>query len=84
MECAPYVQCVWAWQELLTRSDQGVVGIFMYMLMKSDVVQVKGRLDRFRDLIYIDDVVQGWERVLFGQAYNQTFNLGDGVSYILR
>lgn len=63
----------------ITRSDQGVVGIFMYMLMKSDVVQVKGRLDRFRDLIYIDDVVQGWERVLFSQAYNQTFNLGTGV-----
>jgi UDP-glucose 4-epimerase len=63
----------------ITRSDQGVVGIFMYMLMKSDVVQVKGRLDRFRDLIYIDDVIQGWERVLYGQAYNQTFNLGTGV-----
>jgi len=63
----------------ITRMDQGVVGIFMYMLMKSDVVQVKGRLDRFRDLIYIDDVIQGWERVLYSQAYNQTFNLGTGV-----
>jgi UDP-glucose 4-epimerase len=63
----------------ITRSDQGVVGIFMYMLMKSDVVQVKGSLDRFRDLIYIDDVIQGWERVLHSQAYNQTFNLGTGV-----
>jgi len=63
----------------ITRTDQGVVGIFMYMLMKSDVVQVKGRLDRFRDLIYIDDVIQGWERVLYSDAYNQTFNLGTGV-----
>lgn len=63
----------------ITRPDQGVVGIFMYMLMKSDVVQVKGRLDRFRDLIYIDDVIQGWERVLYSEAYNQTFNLGTGA-----
>lgn len=63
----------------ISRSDQGVVGIFMYMLMKSDEVQVKGRLDRFRDLIYIDDVIQGWERVLFSKAYNQTFNLGTGI-----
>jgi UDP-glucose 4-epimerase len=63
----------------ITRSDQGVVGIFMYMLLKSDEVQIKGRLDRFRDLIYIDDVIQGWERVLFSQAYNQVFNLGTGI-----
>ena len=63
----------------ITRPDQGVVGIFMYMLMKSDVIQVKGRLDRFRDLIYIDDVIQGWERVLESDAYDQTFNLGTGI-----
>jgi len=63
----------------ISRSDQGVVGIFMYMQMKKDVVEVKGRLDRFRDLIYIDDVIQGWEKVLFSEAYNQTFNLGTGV-----
>ncbi len=63
----------------IARSDQGVVGIFMHMLMKSDVVQIKGSLDRFRDLIYIDDVIQGWERVLHGKEYNQTFNLGTGV-----
>jgi UDP-glucose 4-epimerase len=62
----------------ITKPDQGVVGIFMNMLRGSDVVQVKGSLARFRDLIGIDDVVQGWERCLHGHAYNQVFNLGTG------
>jgi UDP-glucose 4-epimerase len=62
----------------ITKPDQGVVGIFMNMLRQSDVVQVKGSLARFRDLICIDDVIQGWERCLMSQAYNQAFNLGTG------
>jgi UDP-glucose 4-epimerase len=62
----------------ITKPDQGVVGIFMNMLLQRDDVQVKGRLDRFRDLIFIDDVVQGWDRCLQSSAFNQSFNLGTG------
>jgi UDP-glucose 4-epimerase len=62
----------------ITKPDQGVVGIFMNMLTTKDEVQVKGRLDRFRDLIFIDDVIQGWDRCLSSDAYNQSFNLGTG------
>ena len=62
----------------ITKPDQGVVGIFMNMLLKADNVQVKGSLARFRDLIYIDDIVAGWDRCLFGKVYNQSFNLGTG------
>jgi len=62
----------------ITKPDQGVVGIFMNMLLQDDVVRVNGSLDRFRDLIYIDDVVQGWDLCLHGGAYNQAFNLGTG------
>jgi UDP-glucose 4-epimerase len=62
----------------ITKPDQGVVGIFMNMLLQRDVVQVKGSMDRFRDLIFIDDVIQGWERCLRASAYNQVFNLGTG------
>ncbi len=62
----------------ISKPDQGLVGIFMNMLMQGDVVQVKGRLDRFRDLIFIGDVVHGWERCLHGSVYNQVFNLGTG------
>jgi UDP-glucose 4-epimerase len=60
------------------KPDQGVVGIFMNMLLKQDVVQVRGSLDRFRDLIHIDDVIQGWDRCLASNAVNQPFNLGTG------
>ena len=62
----------------ITKPDQGVVGIFMNMLLKSEHVQVKGSLARFRDLIFIDDVIQGWEKCLAGTAYNQSLNLGTG------
>ena len=62
----------------ITKPDQGVVGIFMNMLLQQNNVQVKGRLDRFRDLIYIDDVVHGWDLCLYGGAFNQVFNLGTG------
>jgi UDP-glucose 4-epimerase len=63
----------------ITKPDQGVVGIFMNMMTKGDNVQVKGRLDRFRDLIYVEDVIQGWDRCLHGSTYNEMFNLGTGV-----
>jgi UDP-glucose 4-epimerase len=62
----------------ITKPDQGVVGIFMNMLIHSDRIQIKGSLDRFRDLIYIDDVIQGWDLCLHGTAYNRSFNLGTG------
>jgi UDP-glucose 4-epimerase len=62
----------------ITKSDQGVVGIFMNMLLKQDSVQVKGSLDRFRDLIHVDDVTQGWDLCLFSNKYNQSYNLGSG------
>jgi UDP-glucose 4-epimerase len=63
----------------ITKPDQGVVGIFMNMLRHQDEVVVKGRLDRFRDLIYIDDVIQGWDLCLHSRSYNEIFNLGTGV-----
>lgn len=62
----------------ITKGDQGVVGIFMNMLLKQDTVQVKGRLDRFRDLIHVDDVIQGWDLCLFSDVYNESYNLGSG------
>lgn len=62
----------------ITRTDQGVVGIFMGQLMQSDRIEVKGSPERFRDLVYIDDVVQAWVKCLDADAPNQAFNLGTG------
>ena len=63
----------------ITKADQGVVGIFMNMLLNQDVVQVKGSLERFRDLIHVDDVIQGWDLCLFSNEYNESYNLGSGA-----
>lgn len=62
----------------ITKSDQGVVGIFMNMLLKQNSVQVKGSLNRFRDLVHVDDVIQGWDLCLFSNKFNQSYNLGSG------
>ena len=62
----------------ISKKDQGLVGIFMNMLLKSNEVEVKGRLDRFRDLVYIDDVIQGWEACLERGLPNKAYNLGSG------
>jgi UDP-glucose 4-epimerase len=62
----------------ISRPDQGVVGIFMNMLMRGDTAEVRGSLDRFRDLVYIADVVNAWERCLSADDYNKVFNVGTG------
>lgn len=62
----------------ITKPDQGLVGIFLNMLLKSNVVDVKGSLDRYRDLVYIDDVIYAWESVLFSGARNLALNVGSG------
>lgn len=63
----------------ITKPDQGVVGIFLNMLLKGNKVNVKGSLERYRDLIYIDDVVEAWYKVLFSSKINHTFNVGTGT-----
>ena len=42
-------------------------------------ITVKGSLQRFRDFIYIDDVVESWYRASFyEEIINETINLGTG------
>lgn len=63
----------------LSRKDQGIVSIFLSYVKDGDYVPVLGRLDRFRDLVYIDDVVNGWILALNKNIPNQVFNIGSGV-----
>ena len=63
----------------ITKPDQGVVGIFMNMLLKSNTIHVKGSLSRFRDLVFIDDVIAGWDHCLNNSRENGIYNLGSGV-----
>jgi len=58
---------------------QGMVSIYMTYIAKDKPILVKGSRDRFRDFIYIDDVVDAFIRTAFSEkAANKTFNVGTG------
>ena len=68
----------------LSRKDQGMVSIFLSLVKEKNYIGVQGSLDRFRDFIYIDDVVQGWERCLLDSSHpNEIYNLGSGAKTYL-
>lgn len=59
---------------------QGMVSIFLAQALASRRIVVKGSLRRFRDFIYVDDVVEAWVRALQRDAIqNVTLNVGTGV-----
>ena len=63
----------------MNRIDQGIVSIYLNYIKNYKVLPVKGSLERFRDLIYIDDVLEAWVLCLEDKKnYNQIFNLGSG------
>lgn len=58
---------------------QGMISIYLGQLLKSNKVFVKGKLNRFRDFIYIDDVV----KILTGclrnsRTNNKIYNISTG------
>lgn len=59
---------------------QGMVSIFLAQALATGKIEVKGSVDRFRDIIFIDDVVEAWYRAATRvQAIGQTFNVATGV-----
>lgn len=63
----------------LTNMRQGMVSIFLSQAIQSNAILVKGSLDRFRDFIYIDDVVDCWLKgIELEKLKNLTVNLGTG------
>lgn len=59
---------------------QGMISIYLAQLLKNDQIIVKGALDRFRDFIYIDDVVNFICRILDDQdSIGKVFNCGTGI-----
>lgn len=59
---------------------QGMVSIYLAHALLNSYIPVKGGLDRFRDFIFIDDVVNIWLRsIKCEDINNQIFNLGTGV-----
>lgn len=59
---------------------QGMVSIYLAQALNNGQIVVKGNTDRFRDFIYIDDVVEAWFRAAtYPSAIGQTLNVGTGV-----
>lgn len=63
----------------LQNLKQGIVSIFLTYMLRNVEIPVTGPLTRFRDLIYIDDVVDAWSRSLRIPSSSATvYNLGAG------
>lgn len=63
----------------LNNLRQGMVSIYLAQALKTGNIIVKGSINRYRDLIYIDDVVEAWFRAsTYENAKNQVMNLGSG------
>jgi UDP-glucose 4-epimerase len=63
----------------LENKHQGMVSIYLSYILEGQPVLVRGSKDRFRDFIYIDDVVDGWMRAFENpKAKGKTYNLASG------
>jgi UDP-glucose 4-epimerase len=62
-----------------TNKSLGMINIFLNMAIKDNKVQVKGSLNRFRDFIFIDDVVEAWyQAAIKTKSKNKIYNIGTG------
>lgn len=64
----------------LTNLKQGMVSIYLKYLLDGDRIIVKGSLDRYRDFIYVDDVVRIFSLALQDKNFEEeVLNVGTGV-----
>lgn len=64
----------------LQNMKQGMASIFLAQALKEGAIKVKGSLDRFRDFVYIDDVVEAFLKAeIFDLQCFETFNISSGV-----
>lgn len=57
---------------------QGMVSIFMAYVARGEPILVRGSKDRFRDFIYVDDVVDAFLRCLDDAASGRVYNVARG------
>jgi UDP-glucose 4-epimerase len=57
---------------------QGMVSIYLAQAIKRKKIIVKGSLNRTRDFVYIDDVVDIWIKSIYKNIKNETINLSTG------
>ena len=59
---------------------QGMVSIYLSQALNKNEVIVKGSLNRIRDFVHIEDVVNIWVISVLKNIKNEIFNLGTGKS----
>ena len=60
----------------LNNLQQGMVSIYLYYLLKKKKILVKGSLNRVRDFIFVDDVVNAIIKIINSKKFkSDTFNL---------
>lgn len=69
----------------LDNMRQGMISIYLSQIIKDNKVTVKGSLDRFRDFVYIDDVVDSFI-ICLNQPLtkNKVFNIATGKKTTVR
>ncbi len=66
------------WQNMVNLK-QGMVSIFLAQALNSKRIVVKGSAERYRDFIFIDDVVEAFiQAVRFNDKKYRVFNIGTG------
>lgn len=64
---------------------QGMVSIFLAMAIRDNRIEVHGSLDRYRDFVYIDDVVGTWVNILKEDVDGHAVvNVGSGAKTSVR
>lgn len=64
----------------MSNMRQGMVSVFMAQAVSTKKIEVKGSTERFRDFIFIDDVVEAWFRAAtYDSALGQVINIGTGI-----
>ena len=58
---------------------QGMISIYLSQALKKNNIEVKGSTERYRDFMYIEDVVNIWKIISRKKTIkNMTFNVGTG------
>jgi UDP-glucose 4-epimerase len=75
------LQTVYGPGQNLANRRQGIISIFLAMMLADEPIVMKGALSRYRDFVHVDDVVDAMIKSLDTPAtYCQTYNLGTGIA----
>lgn len=64
----------------LENKMQGMVSIYLSYILENKPIVVRGRKERFRDFIFVDDVTNAWLKALEDpNTFGKLYNLGTGI-----